>query len=178
MCDVDNGSIPKSTLSIDDIDEHLDPVLREIAAHHLLCAVNVRGINNYNSIKDILQDAKYSIDYEEEFLYVNPSSCGTIFKVQNADNYTMKRLVEFAEKSNGKVKVHVDEDFVPTLDKILGSDPKPKPPIGIMPRDIYIRKCARQRLEDITQAIARFIAVDVDVPEEWIEEWIEIKRMY
>lgn len=47
---------------------------------------------------------------------------------------------------------------------------KPKPPLGVMPRDIWDRK----RQEELADAMLRYLEAGMKVPLEWIEEYNEI----
>lgn len=47
---------------------------------------------------------------------------------------------------------------------------KPKPPLGVMPRDIWDRK----RKEELAEAMARYLEAGMKIPTEWIEEYNEI----
>lgn len=62
--------------------------------------------------------------------------------------------------SNGK-PVHV-------YGNILAA--KPKPPLGVMPRDIWDRK----RQEELAEAMARYLEAGMKIPTEWLEEYNEI----
>lgn len=56
---------------------------------------------------------------------------------------------------------HVDENILAA---------KPKPPLGVMPRDIW----DRQRQEELAEAMARYLEAGMKIPTEWIEEYNEI----
>ena len=60
---------------------------------------------------------------------------------------------------------HVDEHID---ENILAA--KPKPPLGVMPRDIWDRK----RQEELAEAMARYLEAGMKIPTEWIEEYNEI----
>jgi hypothetical protein len=45
-----------------------------------------------------------------------------------------------------------------------------KPPIGLMPRRIFML----QRLRDISEAIDRYIGANMQIPIEWVIEYNEI----
>jgi hypothetical protein len=45
-------------------------------------------------------------------------------------------------------------------------------PIGIMPERIW----KLHRIEDLRQAIKRYIDAELTVPEEWVEEWMRLCR--
>ena len=47
---------------------------------------------------------------------------------------------------------------------------KPKPPLGVMPRDIWDQK----RKEELAEAMARYLEAGMKIPTEWIEEYNEI----
>lgn len=66
--------------------------------------------------------------------------------------------------SNGK-PVHIDENID---GNILVA--KPKPPLGVMPRDIWDWK----RQEELAEAMARYLEAGMKIPTEWIEEYNEI----
>ena len=46
-----------------------------------------------------------------------------------------------------------------------------KPPIELMPKKLFLE----QRLEELTSAMIRYLQVDKDVPNDWIEEYKELK---
>ena len=45
-----------------------------------------------------------------------------------------------------------------------------KPPIGIMPRYIWVAK----RKREILDAVKRFIEAGAEIPTEWLDEYIDI----
>lgn len=47
---------------------------------------------------------------------------------------------------------------------------KPKPPLGVMPRDIWEQK----RKEELAEAMARYMEAGKRIPKEWLEEYNEI----
>lgn len=47
-----------------------------------------------------------------------------------------------------------------------------KPPLGIMPRDIYERKMHKERADDIMEAMIRYSEAEKVVPTEWVEELV------
>jgi len=49
-----------------------------------------------------------------------------------------------------------------------------KPPLGVMPRDIYERNCKVTRLNAIAAAISRYLQREMKVPVEWIQEYNEL----
>lgn len=56
---------------------------------------------------------------------------------------------------------------LPFLDRPNWSSPEsPIPPIGLMPRKLYIE----QRFADVTAAIARYAEARMAIPAEWISE--------
>lgn len=57
--------------------------------------------------------------------------------------------------------VHVDENILAA---------KPKPPLGVMPRDIWDRK----RQEELAEAMERYLEAGMKIPTEWLEEYNEI----
>lgn len=46
-----------------------------------------------------------------------------------------------------------------------------KPPLGVIPRNIYERNCKVTRLNDLSAAINRYLQHSMKVPEEWIQEY-------
>ena len=48
--------------------------------------------------------------------------------------------------------------------------PAIKPPIGVMPRDMW----DRERQKDLADAMARYLEAGMKIPAEWIEEYNEI----
>ncbi len=51
-----------------------------------------------------------------------------------------------------------------------------KPPIGLTPKYYWYRICDRERKHDIEQAMARYIASGLDIPDEWVDEYNEIVK--
>jgi hypothetical protein len=49
-----------------------------------------------------------------------------------------------------------------------------KPPIGLIPRSIW----DFQRIDQISNAINRYIDAGYAIPEEWIEELVELFKRY
>ena len=49
-------------------------------------------------------------------------------------------------------------------------DIKPKPPLGVVPRNIWDRK----RQEELAEAMARYLDAGKRIPKEWLEEYDEI----
>lgn len=47
---------------------------------------------------------------------------------------------------------------------------KPKPPLGVIPRDIWDWK----RQEELAEAMARYLEVGMKIPTKWLEEYNEI----
>lgn len=45
-----------------------------------------------------------------------------------------------------------------------------EPPLGIMPRHIWVEK----RLNDIESAIKRYIEAEMPIPFDWVKEYIEL----
>ena len=45
-----------------------------------------------------------------------------------------------------------------------------KPPLGIVPKHLWIQKVYSKRLEDIREAIDRYSVVGRPVPKEWVSE--------
>ena len=48
-----------------------------------------------------------------------------------------------------------------------------KPPVGLMPRSIWVGK----RIKDIQAAIARYAKADLTVPDEWFLELSELIKL-
>lgn len=46
-----------------------------------------------------------------------------------------------------------------------------KPPLGLTPSNIW----KELRLQDIDQAIGRYIASNMEIPNEWLEEYFDLK---
>lgn len=49
-----------------------------------------------------------------------------------------------------------------------------KPPIGLRPRFVV----ESERLQEISEAVNRYVKAGFDVPEEWLDEWEEIAKKY
>lgn len=48
-----------------------------------------------------------------------------------------------------------------------------KPPLGLTPKDIWIK----QRLQEIKDAISRYLEADYIVPNEWFDEYSELGKL-
>lgn len=55
------------------------------------------------------------------------------------------------------------------IDKFMGKNPE-KPPIGLRPEYIWKMQCKVDRLQEISNAMARYESVNITVPEEWKDE--------
>ena len=53
---------------------------------------------------------------------------------------------------------------------VFSYTPAIKPPIGIMPRDMW----DRERQKDLADAMERYLEAGMKIPAEWIEEYNEI----
>nr|DAT15495.1 MAG TPA: hypothetical protein [Caudoviricetes sp.] len=49
-----------------------------------------------------------------------------------------------------------------------------RPPLGIMPKDIYYLNADKKRLSDLQDAIARYYNADLPINLEWIKEYNEL----
>lgn len=54
----------------------------------------------------------------------------------------------------------------------VNMDVKQKPPLGLMPNDIWKLK----RLQDIKSAMGRYAGANMEIPKEWIDEYIYLSR--
>lgn len=54
---------------------------------------------------------------------------------------------------------------------------KKKPPLGLTPRFIHEEKVLKERLQDIKEAIKRYIDKELDFPNEWIVEYYSIIKI-
>lgn len=52
-----------------------------------------------------------------------------------------------------------------------------KPPVGLMPKNIWIEQMQAQRRNEITAAMQRFIKAGKDIPNEWLQELIELNNV-
>jgi len=57
-------------------------------------------------------------------------------------------------------------------DEYVNMDVKQKPPLGLMPNDIWKLK----RLQDIKSAMGRYAGADMEIPKQWISEYIHLSR--
>jgi hypothetical protein len=48
-----------------------------------------------------------------------------------------------------------------------------KPPLGLIPK--WLRQ--EERLKEIREAMLRYLEADVEIPEEWIEEFLELRKL-
>lgn len=49
-----------------------------------------------------------------------------------------------------------------------------RPPLGIIPKDIYYLNADKKRLSDLQDAIARYYNADLPINLEWIKEYNEL----
>ena len=49
-----------------------------------------------------------------------------------------------------------------------------KPPLGVMPKNIYYQKVYKERLSDLCGAISRYYNSGLPIRIEWIEEYNEL----
>lgn len=60
---------------------------------------------------------------------------------------------------------------------VQGSVQMNKPPIGLMPKSIWIEQMQVQRRNEITAAMQRFIEAGKDIPNDWLQELIELNNV-
>lgn len=53
-----------------------------------------------------------------------------------------------------------------------------KPPLGVMPKDIYYQRVELQRLADLCATISRYYDAGLPIRIEWIEEYNELVVKY
>ena len=53
-----------------------------------------------------------------------------------------------------------------------------RPPLGIIPKDIYYQRVDMQRLADLCAAISRYYNAGLPIRMEWIEEYNELVVKY
>ena len=72
-----------------------------------------------------------------------------------------------------------DLSFIPRpiQQTIQGSVQMNKPPIGLMPKHIFIEQMQMQRRNEITAAVQRYIEAGKDVPNDWLQELIELNNV-
>lgn len=49
-----------------------------------------------------------------------------------------------------------------------------RPPLGIMPKEIYYRQVMIERLNDLIDAINRYNSNGIKIPTEWINEYNDL----
>ena len=47
-----------------------------------------------------------------------------------------------------------------------------KPPLGLIPYDIW----REQRMQDIRQAMGRYAGANMDIPKEWVDEYLSYRH--
>lgn len=119
-------------------------------------------------------DCAFACDLEsndkEDILEQRCSNYRTV--IRSMCNYNDKKLTDLvAEYLEKHILTANDARYIMGLCNIEDSvsDVK-KPPLGVMPRDVWDRK----RQEELSEAMCRYIAVDKKIPKEWLEEYIEI----
>lgn len=60
---------------------------------------------------------------------------------------------------------------------VQGSVQMNKPPIGLMPKHIFIEQMQMQRRNEITAAMQRYIEAGKDIPNDWLQELIELNNV-
>lgn len=68
----------------------------------------------------------------------------------------------------GKSTKDMDKIAAINNDKVQGI----KPPLGLTPNDIW----RLQRIQDIKQAMGRYISADKEIPKEWVNEYLYLKN--
>lgn len=53
-----------------------------------------------------------------------------------------------------------------------------KPPLGIMPKDLYYQRIELQRLADLCATISRYYNAGLPIRMEWVEEYNELVVKY
>lgn len=105
-------------------------------------------------------------------------------KTMEEDSGILKEMINQFVWQNGPGDMTLDqaENIAIEIHKMLrpdlwedgGSDPDPprpaKPPIGIMPRHIYRQK----RLDDLYNVIVNYWDAEKEIPQEWLDEYVEL----
>ncbi len=60
---------------------------------------------------------------------------------------------------------------------VQGSVQMNKPPIGLMPKNIWTEYVQMQRRNEITAAMQRYIGAGKDIPNDWLQELIELNNV-
>lgn len=64
----------------------------------------------------------------------------------------------------------VDNGLLQQKGKPIVFDIPPKPPIGIIPQNIFLELQNKQRVQDILDACSRYNEANMHIPQEWIDE--------
>jgi hypothetical protein len=64
----------------------------------------------------------------------------------------------------------VDNGLLQQKGKPIVFDIPPKPPIGLIPQNIFLELQNKQRVQDILDACSRYNEANMDIPQEWIDE--------
>ena len=52
---------------------------------------------------------------------------------------------------------------------------KRKPPLGLIPRHLWQNKKNAERLNDVSEAIGRYVKAGLRIPIEWLEEYQDLQ---
>lgn len=89
------------------------------------------------------------------------------------DKYKMSQM-SFDKNELLVLKDSIDEILNIGKEKIMSNDVKGKPPIGIMPKYIW----DKQRINNLQQAIERYMVAGYNVPFELVDEYNDLVRLY
>lgn len=94
-------------------------------------------------------------------------------------NLTVGKKYKVLETGYGWFEVTNDAGFANSYEldcfKVV-DEPQIKPPLGLIPRKIYLEKVNHHRINDILDAMKRYCDAEKDIPVEWAKELIDLWR--
>lgn len=106
------------------------------------------------------------------------------YKVVDDSLYMSDRIGDKWDESCLSAKdIQYDSSFIPRpvqqniQQTVAVSVQMNKPPIGLMPKHIFIEQMQMQRRNEITAAVQRYIEVGKDIPNDWLQELIELNNV-
>lgn len=79
--------------------------------------------------------------------------------------------VEVCDVENYQVK-NVPECLLRKVDVVIVEESATKPPLGIVPADIFYK----QRMKDLLKTMDRYVDADIPIPDKWITEFCGLRN--
>ena len=142
-------------------------------------------MSNYKPSADLKKFITYVEDklFDRDYFFIvcgknGPTGKTHLTNIIRNKGYSAIELSEALENTGYDVKDdnenhyftdHIDRTVVAVLNKPLEKISE-KPPLGVMPRDMWDRK----RQEELAEAMARYMEAGKKIPKEWLDEYNEI----